>query len=303
MNDISFNDLLQKQIKGKFKGRTKLRCRVALHYKENAEREYARLLFSYVRIAKEVLKLYFPEIKAAYFAEVGGVVQYREDDKRSLIQKIEDAFNKMGIELYDKISRFQLEKKIDSMATQAGKLSVKEWKKVVNSTLGIDIMDDYYLGEFFRQQMSVWTNDNVNLIKSLPNDTLTDMREIMKQGFLSGKTLTDIVAEIEHTYHVSRSKAKFLARDQMAKLNSDLAQAQQRDAGITQYEWSSSQDGRVRDTHRELNGKRFRWDEPPVVDKKTGRRAHPGQDYQCRCVALPVFDIDTLNLPFDGKRK
>lgn len=80
MNEISFNALLQKQIEGKFKGKTKLRCRTALHYKENAEREYARLLFSYVRIVKDVLKLYFPEIKTAYFAEVGGAVQYREDD-------------------------------------------------------------------------------------------------------------------------------------------------------------------------------------------------------------------------------
>lgn len=41
-------------------------------------------------------------------------------------------------------------------------------------------------GDRVDKQMSVWTTDNVNLIKSLPNDTLTDMREIMKQGFLSG---------------------------------------------------------------------------------------------------------------------
>lgn len=46
-----------------------------------------------------------------------------------------------------------------------------------------------------------------------------------------------------------------------------------------------------------LNHKRFRWDNPPVVDEKTGRRCHPGKDYQCRCCALPVFNIKTVDLP------
>ena len=70
---------------------------------------------------------------------------------------------------------------------------------------------------------------------------------------------------------------------------------------MEEYAWSESGDGRVRDSHKHLNKKRFRWSDPPIVDAKTGRRCHPGQDYQCRCVALPVFDIDTIDLPFAGK--
>ena len=57
----------------------------------------------------------------------------------------------------------------------------------------------------------------------------------------------------------------------------------------------------MRDSHRHLNGKRFSWNDPPVVDARTGRRCHPGQDYQCRCVALPVFDLETLDLPIAEK--
>jgi hypothetical protein len=33
----------------------------------------------------------------------------------------------------------------------------------------------------------------------------------------------------------------------------------------------------------------------------TGRRCHPGKDYNCRCVALPVFNLPGLNLPWEGK--
>jgi SPP1 gp7 family putative phage head morphogenesis protein len=53
--------------------------------------------------------------------------------------------------------------------------------------------------------------------------------------------------------------------------------------------WSTSHDRRVRDSHKELNGRVFTWDNPPIVDPARGRRAHPGQDYGCRCVAVPVM--------------
>ena len=93
--------------------------------------------------------------------------------------------------------------------------------------------------------------------------------------------------------------------DQIAKLNGELTKQQQTDAGVEEYIWSDSGDGRVRESHHALNGKRFRWDDPPVVTPpgKPVRRCHPGQDYQCRCVALPVFDISTVDIPASGRTK
>ena len=102
---------------------------------------------------------------------------------------------------------------------------------------------------------------------------------------------------LEQHYSVDRRHAKLLARDQIAKLNGDITQQQQQDAGVVEYVWSTSGDSRVRPSHAALNHKRFRWDDPPVVDEKTGRRCHPGKDYQCRCCALPVFNIKTVDLP------
>ena len=55
----------------------------------------------------------------------------------------------------------------------------------------------------------------------------------------------------------------------------------------------------MRKDHKRLNGKIFSWNDPPVIDTRTGRRGHPGDDYQCRCVAIPVFDFDTLDVPVD----
>ena len=45
---------------------------------------------------------------------------------------------------------------------------------------------------------------------------------------------------------------------------------------------------RTRPEHLRLDGQRFRWDEPPVVDARTGARGHPGHDPRCRCYAEPA---------------
>ncbi len=47
---------------------------------------------------------------------------------------------------------------------------------------------------------------------------------------------------------------------------------------------------RTRSDHLRLNGQRCRWDDPPVVNQRTGERGHPGHDPRCRCYAEPVPD-------------
>jgi len=59
------------------------------------------------------------------------------------------------------------------------------------------------------------------------------------------------------------------------------ARFQQAGLGVTEYIWRSSDDVRVRSSHRDYDDRRFSWDEPP------GGK-HPGEDYNCRCFAEPV---------------
>ena len=154
-------------------------------------------------------------------------------------------------------------------------------------------MDDYYTGELYRT-MSGARGSRITWrsYKTTPaKESLGRMRQIVLEGYRNGETTTAIVKQIQRAYSVDRRHAQLLARDQIAKLNGDITQQQQQDAGVVEYVWSTSGDSRVRPSHAALNHKRFRWDDPPVVDEKTGRRCHPGKDYQCRCCALPVFNI------------
>ena len=303
MNDEFRKQALQKQVESKFKGKQTLQSRVKPIYPEGAERELQRISWAYLRLVNEVVKKHMPAIRKAAAAEREN--NRRKDDAGDLMQTIQKSFQSMGEELERKTSSFGLRKKLEDLANLTRKLSIQEWKRTVHETLGLDIMDDYYLGEFYRQALQEWIDQNVSLIKSIPQEALSEMHSIVSQGFKTGATLTSIEKEIRNTYHVKRSSAKLLARDQIAKLNGQLTKQQQTDAGVNEYIWSTSGDSRVRETHKKLDGKKFRWDDPPVVTPpgKPVRRCHPGEDYQCRCVALPVFDISTVDVPASGRTK
>ena len=303
MNDEFRKQALQKQVESKFKGKQTLQSRVKPIYPEGAERELQRISWAYLRLVNEVVKKYMPAIRKAAAAEREN--NRRKDDAGDLMQAIQKSFQSMSEELERKTSSFGLRKKLEDLANLTRKLSIQEWKRTVHETLGLDIMDDYYLGEFYRQALQEWIDQNVSLIKSIPQEALSEMHSIVSQGFKTGATLTSIEKEIRNTYHVKRSSAKLLARDQIAKLNGQLTKQQQTDAGVNEYIWSTSGDSRVRETHKKLDGKKFRWDDPPVVTPpgKPVRRCHPGEDYQCRCVALPVFDISTVDVPASGRTK
>jgi SPP1 gp7 family putative phage head morphogenesis protein len=78
-----------------------------------------------------------------------------------------------------------------------------------------------------------------------------------------------------------------IARDQTLKLNSAITKDRHIAAGISEYTWSTSLDDRVRPEHEALEGTKHSWDAPPEP-------GHPGEDFQCRCVAIPVIDEDLL---------
>lgn len=297
MNNLIHQQATREAVKSRFGSHKRLRCKATLQYPVSVEREYQRITNAYMKLLNDTLKKHLPEIRAAASREEAT----RHDDIGDLVSIVQRAFLDMGVELDNSTHRFGLREKVERMAHLTRKLTIREWKKAVRATLGIDILDDYYLGEFYREALTRWVDQNVNLISTIPKSTLGDMQNIVLDGFRNGRSTKSIIQEIQDVYGQTKRHARLIARDQIGKLNGELTKKQQEDAGIEEYEWSDSGDGRVRDDHKHLNGKRFRWSDPPIVDAKTGRRCHPGQDYQCRCVALPVFDIDTIDLPFAGK--
>ncbi len=299
MNRSTHQQVVQAAVKAQFRGHKKRICKAKPLYPQSVEREFQRITDAYMKVLNSVVKEYLPEIRAAAFENMQD--GFRQDGLVDLLNVVSDIFSHMMNRLLRRLDGFPLREKLGLVAYRAQKLSIREWKRAVHDTLGIDILEDYYKGEFYREMLERWIDANISLIKTIPQESLQRMREIVLEGYKSGKSTAAVIKEIQQAYNTSKNHARLLARDQLAKLNGQLTKQQQQDAGVEEYEWSDSGDVRVRDSHRRLSGKRFRWDDPPIVDAKNGRRCHPGEDYQCRCAALPVFDIDTIDLPFAGK--
>ena len=130
--------------------------------------------------------------------------------------------------------------------------------------------------------------ENLNLyIKNWEIESIKRLRERVLANTFIGNRAESLVNIIEHDFGMSENKAKFLARQETALLMSQFREERFKSAGVQKYRWSTSGDSRVRERHRELNGKVFTWDNPPIIDEQ-GHRGHPGQDFNCRCIAIPL---------------
>lgn len=152
---------------------------------------------------------------------------------------------------------------------------------------------------------------NVGLIRSIPLELLDQVEAVVAPAVAAGTRVEVLRDRLAERFDVSESRAQFIARDQVGKLNGALVQERQQSIGVETYTWSTSKDERVRGRpggpkstgdHYHLEGTQQSWDDPPIVDSDDERRAHPGEDYQCRCQALPnVNDVlDALGVSEDA---
>lgn len=305
MDEILRKDILREKLKRRHKGKSLIPAAYRAKYPDSAERAYLRLVDRYMDIEKQILLRSLPELKKILWEDLNYRTDASGNDKKrktrrfgileSVLNRLKDWFDRILKELESAFGLFGLKKELESIAALDHKLTVREWKKTVNKTLGINLLDDYYSGDFYQEMLGKWVSDNVDLIKTIPHESLGKMKEIVYQAYMDGKPTTSIVKEIQRQYGRDKRHARLIARDQIAKLNAAITKHQQTDAGISRYTWSDSRDERVRKSHKRLNGRICRWDDPPETDR--GRKCHPGEDYQCRCCALAIFDLDEIDLP------
>lgn len=142
-----------------------------------------------------------------------------------------------------------------------------------------------------RQSISQsWANNLDLYIKGWADEAILKLRSKVMDNAMRGQRSANMAKSIMEEYGVSRRKAKFLARQETALLMSKFQEERYKDIGITKYRWSGSMDKRERHDHKLLEGKIISWDSPPITNRKTGARNHAGQDFGCRCVAIPILE-------------
>lgn len=171
-------------------------------------------------------------------------------------------------------------------------------KANINNTVGIDLPGQIR-AEGLEQALAVKMAENVALIKSVKDEYKEKVGKLLRDNVMDGQRPGNIVTQIKEVGNVSKSRARFIARDQTAKANSDITQLRAEALGSKTYVWSSTNDERSRPDHDAMDGRLCRWDDPTVYsddDGKTwkkrksigGVELHPGRDYNCRCVSTPI---------------
>uniref|UniRef100_A0A6H1ZNS5 Putative capsid morphogenesis protein n=1 Tax=viral metagenome TaxID=1070528 RepID=A0A6H1ZNS5_9ZZZZ len=156
----------------------------------------------------------------------------------------------------------------------------------IKAVLGLDPL----LREpFLATQMVLFRETNVALIKTIAQQHFSEIEGIVGRGLAAGTRPETMAKDIEARYEVSRSRARLIARDQVAKLHGQLDRLRQQEAGITRYVWRTSKDERVRSTHAERDGQTYEWADPPGNMDDPADGGHPGTPIQCRCTAEPVL--------------
>lgn len=140
-----------------------------------------------------------------------------------------------------------------------------------------------------REDLKREYTENLELsIKNFTNEQIIELRQIVEENTFKQNSNKSLIKQIQEHYGVTESKAKFLANQETSLLVAKYRKSTYTRAGITKYKWSTSHDARVRETHKELDGKIFSFDNPPIVNKK-GERKNPGEDFGCRCIPIPII--------------
>ncbi|MBD7944722.1 minor capsid protein [Psychrobacillus sp. Sa2BUA9] len=149
---------------------------------------------------------------------------------------------------------------------------------------GIDLTStETWVPSFLKSKIK----DNVGYIETIEADYFRDIEEIVNEGVVKGSSIKLIRQQLMERVEVTQNRAQFIAIDQVGSILGQMTAQRHQNIGVEKFKWLTSADERVRETHKALNKKVFSYSDPPEVN---GRSVIPGEDYRCRCVAIPIFD-------------
>jgi SPP1 gp7 family putative phage head morphogenesis protein len=242
--------------------------RLLRRYPHNAERLYYGLL-------RTAIEQWFAELKEKLF-------QHPAIRKDELFDNIFDQQQGRWADFSEAIKNRMGD--VSGQVSDTVQRTFAEQAQQVQNDLGIDLSRGGVL-PFGENQSAVnaFTRQNTLLIKDIGDKAARDI-EIAVQDIVSrGASTKELQKLIQENLDSTKKRAALIARDQIGKLNGQLTRIQHEEAGIKNYEWSTSNDSRVRSEHAKREGKVFSYKKPPPD-------GNPGSPIRCRCVALPVFD-------------
>lgn len=255
-------------------------------YPKNFERDYYRVLRAVVRRLKSATNNNIPML--AY--------SLRQDDDST----VTDAF--VQAILAELLKSMTVEEAISELELILAGVSSVVDANVISAfaeAVSVDVfLNDSALLDTVKAE---WKAQQSRLVDSIVNTYIEKLQIIVSNAVQRGTAMSEVKGEIKVLLNTTDKRAKFIARNEVGNLNGIITMRRQVDCGISVYQWSSSHDERVRPSHAEMDGKYFYWNSDKVgeingIKVYPAPKYHPCMDYNCRCVALPVIDLEQWNM-------
>ncbi len=144
---------------------------------------------------------------------------------------------------------------------------------------------------------------NAYFIKTLPLDIASDITKYIEKETTKGRRAEELVQEIKIKFpEKTKANAKCIARTEISKAQSALTKTRAEILNIQWYIWRTSQDERVRNAHKHMEGVLVSWKDPPSSEQLSKSKYqygkyHAGEIFNCRCYAEPIVDIRFVKFP------
>lgn len=119
--------------------------------------------------------------------------------------------------------------------------------------------------------------------KALAEETAVRIKAEIEDSLALGSSREELIEILQLQQMVAKRRAHFVAEKEIAAFIAEYRLLRAQGIGSVGYIWETQGDHRVRPDHRHLQGKCFKWEEPPITNTATGARNHPGEDFNCRC--------------------
>lgn len=184
--------------------------------------------------------------------------------------------------------------KFDDMAEKIATKFAESGRKATDSSFQSALKDAGWAVKFqvtpvMRDAMNATITDNIALIKSIPQEYLTDVQGIVMRGYTQGRDLSAISDELQHRYGVTSRRASFIALDQSNKLNATVTQARRVELGLFEAEWQHSGGGKEPRPEHVKAGKEKRKFDVRKGCLIGGKYILPGVEPGCRCSSRTVL--------------
>lgn len=213
---------------------------------------------------------------------VGDIVNGRYDGSNDSITEIIEA-----LERYSEIITPWATKVAENFTADIVRKNDEQWRKhskTISRELR-NLVNSAPPGQVMKSIVA----EQVKYIKSLPleaADRVYDIQNRAIEAVVTGGIAEHFAKEIAASGDIAKSRADLIARTELGRATGALDQARALSIGSNGYIWRTAEDGDVRHSHQEMEGKFVEWGKPPTLDGMTG---HAGELPNCRCYKEIVF--------------